>query len=139
MNARIFIATLGIFITLIVLTYGCSADRSYRDEYINLLEEKLSNQSPIPAEATIVEELSEEEVRTQTLDLLSFACGNTPSVSDVRVRKSAKDQWSVIVVIATDSIDPYGFEVYEKVFLSGTANGDIIEFKNVEALIERCE
>jgi hypothetical protein len=139
MNARIFIATLGIFITLIVLTYGCSADRSYRDEYINLLEEKLSNQSPVPAEATIVEELSDEEVRTQTFDLLSFACGNTPSVYDVRVRKSAKDQWSVIVVIATDSIDPYGFEVYDKVFLSGTANGDIIEFKNVEALIERCE
>ena len=67
MNARIFIATLGIFITLIVLTYGCSADRSYRDEYRNLLEEKLSNQSPVPAEATIVEELSDEKFELKLL------------------------------------------------------------------------
>lgn len=138
MNTRILIATLGIFVTLIVLTYGCSADRSYRDEYIQLLEEKLSNQA-LPEVQEISNELSEDDVRMQAMDLLAFACGNTPMVSEVRVRKSSKEQWSVIVVIATDSIDPYGFEVYEKIYLSGTLNGDVLDFKNVEALIARCE
>ena len=138
MNTRILIATLGIFVTLIVLTYGCSADRSYRDEYIQLLEEKLSNQA-LPEVQEISNELSEDDVRMQAMDLLAFACGNTPMVSEVRVRKSTKEQWSVIVVIATDSIDPYGFEVYEKIYLSGTLNGDVLDFKNVEALIARCE
>ena len=138
MNTRILIATLGIFVTLIVLTYGCSADRSYRDEYIQLLEEKLSNQT-LPEVQEITDELSEDDVRMQAMDLLAFACGNTPMVSEVRVRKSSKEQWSVIVVIATDSIDPYGFEVYEKIYLSGILNGDVLDFKNVEALIARCE
>jgi hypothetical protein len=138
MNTRILIATLGIFVTLIVLTYGCSADRSYRDEYIQLLEEKLSNQA-LPEVQEISNELSEDDVRMQAMDLLAFACGNTPMVSEVRVRKSSKEQWSVIVVIATDSIDPYGFEVYEKIYLSGSLNGDVLDFKNVEALIARCE
>lgn len=138
MNTRILIATLGIFVTLIVLTYGCSADRSYRDEYIQLLEEKLSNQA-LPEVQEISNELSEDDVRMQAMDLLAFACGNTPMVSEVRVRKSSKEQWSVIVVIATDSIDPYGFEVYEKIYLSGILNGDVLDFKNVEALIARCE
>jgi hypothetical protein len=138
MNTRILIATLGIFVTLIVLTYGCSADRSYRDEYIQLLEEKLSNQT-LPEVQEISDELSEDDVRLQAMDLLAFACGNTPMVSEVRVRKSSKEQWSVIVVIATDSIDPYGFEVYEKIYLSGILNGDVLDFKNVEALIARCE
>jgi len=138
MNTRILIATLGIFVTLIVLTYGCSADRSYRDESIHLLEEKLSNQT-LPEIPLGTNELSEDDVRMQAMDLLAFACGNTPMVSEVRVRKSSQEQWSVIVVIATDSIDPYGFEVYEKVYLSGTINGDVIDFKNVEALISRCE
>jgi len=138
MNTRILLASLGIFGTLIVLTYGCSADRSYRDEYIQLLEEKLSNQT-LPEVQEISDELSEDDVRMQAMDLLAFACGNTPMVSEVRVRKSSQEQWSVIVVIATDSIDPYGFEVYDKVYLSGTINGDVIDFKNVEALISRCE
>ena len=138
MNTRILIATLGIFVTLIVLTYGCSADRSYRDEYIQLLEEKLSNQT-LPEVQEITDELSEDDVRMQAMDLLAFACGNTPMVSEVRVRKSSQEQWSVIVVIATDSIDPYGFEVYEKIYLSGILNGDVLDFKNVEALIARCE
>ena len=138
MNTRILIATLGIFVTLIVLTYGCSADRSYRDEYIQLLEEKLSNQT-LPEVQEITDELSEDDVRMQAMDLLAFACGNTSMVSEVRVRKSSKEQWSVIVVIATDSIDPYGFEVYEKIYLSGILNGDVLDFKNVEALIARCE
>lgn len=138
MNTRILIATLGIFVTLIVLTYGCSADRSYRDEYIQLLEDKLSNQT-LPEVQEISDDLSEDDVRMQAMDLLAFACGNTPMVSEVRVRKSSKEQWSVIVVIATDSIDPYGFEVYEKIYLSGTLNGDVLDFKNVEALIARCE
>ena len=138
MNTRILIATLGIFVKLIVLTYGCSADRSYRDEYIQLLEEKLSNQA-LPEVQEISNELSEDDVRMQAMDLLAFACGNTPMVSEVRVRKSSKEQWSVIVVIATDSIDPYGFEVYEKIYLSGSLNGDVLDFKNVEALIARCE
>jgi|GEM_PF-1412123 len=138
MNTRILIASLGIFVTLIVLTYGCSADRSYRDEYIQLLEEKLSNQSA-PAIEEGSDAITEDEVRTQALDLLAFACGNTPMISEVRVRKSAQHQWSVIMVIATDSIDPYGYEVYEKVFLSGILNGDVIDFQNVEALIALCE
>lgn len=138
MNTRILIATLGIFVTLIVLTYGCSADRSYRDEYIQLLEEKLSDQA-LPEVQESADELSEDDVRMQAMDLLAFACGNTPMVSEVRVRKSSKEQWSVIVVIATDSIDPYGFEVYEKIYLSGILNGDVLDFKNVEALIARCE
>ena len=138
MNTRILIATLGIFVTLIVLTYGCSADRSYRDEYIQLLEDKLSNQT-LPEVQEISDDLSEDDVRMQAMDLLAFACGNTPMVSEVRVRKSSKEQWSVIVVIATDSIDPYGFEVYEKIYLSGILNGDVLDFKNVEALIARCE
>lgn len=138
MNTRILIATLGIFVTLTVLTYGCSADRSYRDEYIQLLEEKLSNQTLSEFEE-ISDELSEDDVRMQAMDLLAFACGNTSMVSEVRVRKSSKEHWSVIVVIATDSIDPYGFEVYEKIYLSGILNGDVLDFKNVEALIARCE
>lgn len=138
MNTRILIATLGIFVTLIVLTYGCSADRSYRDEYIQLLEEKLSDQA-LPEVQESADELSEDDVRMQAMDLLAFACGNTPMVSEVRVRKSSKEQWSVIMVIATDSIDPYGFEVYENIYLSGILNGDVLDFKNVEALIARCE
>jgi len=138
MNTRLLLGTLGIFITFIILAYGCSSDRTYRDEYIQLLEEKLSNQTS-HAIQEVSYELSEDDVRLQALDLLSFACGNTPMVSEVRVRKSSQDQWSVIVVIATDSIDLYGFEVYEKVYLTGSLNGDVIDFKNVEALIARCE
>ncbi|MEY2970832.1 MAG: hypothetical protein RLZZ599_1205 [Bacteroidota bacterium] len=138
MNTRLLLGTLGIFTTLILLAYSCSSDRSYRDEYIQLLEEKLANQS-LPESLEVSTELTEEDVRIQTLDLLSFACGSSSQISDVRVRKSAQDKWSVLVVLSSDSIDQYGFEVYDKIFLTGVVNGDILEFKNLEELIEICE
>ncbi len=139
MNTRLLIGTLGIFTSLILLAYGCSADRSYRDEYIQLLEEKLSNQSTAP-EAIEEKLIDEDDVRAQVIDVLNFACGSSSSIQDIRVRQSSKEDWSVIVVLETDSIDKFGFNVQKKIYLEGSAEaGGIIEFENLDKLLSECE
>jgi len=139
MNTRLLLGTLGIFITFIILAYGCSSDRTYRDEYIQLLEEKLSNHS---SSHEIIEEkeIDEDDVRAQVIDVLNFACGTSSSIKDIRVRQSSLDNWSVIVVLETDSIDNFGFNVQRRIFLEGSVvDGGIVEFENINKLLLECE
>lgn len=129
---------LGIFATLILLAYGCQTDRTYRDEYIQLLEERINSISPAPEEAPS-DLLSQQEIMEQVEEVIDFACGSENLVKDIRVRQNALNQWSILVELQTDSIDPYGFLVSTRVLLEGEVNRGILEITNVSNLINACK
>lgn len=129
---------LGIFVTLILLAYGCQTDRTYRDEYIQLLEERINTLSPLPEEASS-DDLSQQEILDQVEEVIDFACGSEKLVKDIRVRQNAINEWSVLVELETDSIDPYGFLVSTRVLLEGEVNQGILEIANVNNLIDACK
>ena len=129
---------LGIFATLILLAYGCQADRTYRDEYIQLLEERINSISPAPEEAPS-DLLSQQEIMEQVEEVIDFACGSENLVKDIRVRQNALNEWSILVELQTDSIDPYGFLVSTRVLLEGEVNRGILEIANVSNLINACK
>jgi len=128
---------LGIFATLILLAYGCQTDRTYRDEYIQLLEERINSISPAPEEAPS-DLLSQQEIMEQVEEVIDFACGSENLVKDIRVRQNALNEWSILVELQTDSIDPYGFLVSTRVLLEGEVNRGILEIANVSNLINAC-
>ena len=129
---------LGIFATLILLAYGCQTDRTYRDEYIQLLEERINSISPAPEEAPS-DRLSQQEIMEQVEEVIDFACGSENLVKDIRVRQNALNEWSILVELQTDSIDPYGFLVSTRVLLEGEVNRGILEITNVSNLINACK
>ncbi|MDB9838479.1 hypothetical protein OAC36_00800 [bacterium] len=129
---------LGIFATLILLAYGCQTDRTYRDEYIQLLEERINSISPAPEEAPS-DLLSQQEIMEQVEEVIDFACGSENLVKDIRVRQNALNEWSILVELQTDSIDPYGFLVSTRVLLEGEVNRGILEITNVSNLINACK
>lgn len=129
---------LGIFATLILLAYGCQTDRTYRDEYIQLLEERINSISPAPEEAP-TDLLSQQEIMEQVEEVIDFACGSENLVKDIRVRQNALNEWSILVELQTDSIDPYGFLVSTRVLLEGEVNRGILEITNVSNLINACK
>ena len=129
---------LGIFATLILLAYGCQTDRTYRDEYIQLLEERVNSISPAPEEAPS-DLLSQQEIMEQVEEVIDFACGSENLVKDIRVRQNALNEWSILVELQTDSIDPYGFLVSTRVLLEGEVNRGILEITNVSNLINACK
>jgi hypothetical protein len=129
---------LGIFATLILLAYGCQTDRTYRDEYIQLLEERINSISPAPEEAPS-DLLSQQEIMEQVEEVIDFACGSENLVKDIRVRQNALNEWSILVELQTDSIDPYGFLVSTRVLLEGEVNRGILEIANVSNLINACK
>ena len=114
---------LGIFATLILLAYGCKTDRTYRDEYLQLLEERINSISPAPEEAPS-DLLSQQEIMEQVEEVIDFACGSENLVKDIRVRQNALNEWSILVELQTDSIDPYGFLVSTRVLLEGEVIGE---------------
>ena len=122
---------LGIFATLILLAYGCQTDRTYRDEYIQLLEERINSISPAPEEAPS-DLLSQQEIMEQVEEVIDFACGSENLVKDIRVRQNALNEWSILV-------DPYGFLVSTRVLLEGEVNRGILEIANVSNLINACK
>jgi hypothetical protein len=129
---------LGIFATLILLAYGCQTDRTYRDEYIQLLEERINSISPALEEAPS-DLLSQQEIMEQVEEVIDFACGSENLVKDIRVRQNALNEWSILVELQTDSIDPYGFLVSTRVLLEGEVNRGILEIANVSNLINACK
>ena len=129
---------LGIFATLILLAYGCQTDRTYRDEYIQLLEERINSISPAPEEAPS-DLLSQQEIMEQVEEVIDFACGSENLVKDIRVRQNALNEWSILVELQTDSIDPYGFLISTRVLLEGEVNRGILEIANVSNLINACK
>ena len=129
---------LGIFATLILLAYGCQTDRTYRDEYIQLLEERINSISPAPEEAPS-DLLSQQEIMEQVEEVIDFACGSENLVKDIRVRQNALNEWSILVELQTDSIDPYGFLISTRVLLEGEVNRGILEITNVSNLINACK
>ena len=128
---------LGIFATLILLAYGCQTDRTYRDEYIQLLEERINSISPALEEAPS-DLLSQQEIMEQVEEVIDFACGSENLVKDIRVRQNALNEWSILGELQTDSIDPYGFLVSTRVLLEGEVNRGILEIANVSNLINAC-
>lgn len=128
---------LGIFATLILLAYGCQTDRTYRDEYIQLLEERINSISPALEEAPS-DLLSQQEIMEQVEEVIDFACGSENLVKDIRVRQNALNEWSILVELQTDSIDSYGFLVSTRVLLEGEVNRGILEIANVSNLINAC-
>ncbi|MDA9946039.1 MAG: hypothetical protein P8H60_02875 [Schleiferiaceae bacterium] len=138
MTTRLIVGMLGIFATLILLAYGCQTDRTYRDEYIQLLEERINSISPAPEEAPS-DLLSQQEIMEQVEEVIDFACGSENLVKDIRVRQNALNEWSILVELQTDSIDPYGFLVSTRVLLEGEVNRGILEIANVSNLINACK
>jgi len=138
MTTRLIVGMLGIFATLILLAYGCQTDRTYRDEYIQLLEERVNSISPAPEEAPS-DLLSQQEIMEQVEEVIDFACGSENLVKDIRVRQNALNEWSILVELQTDSIDPYGFLVSTRVLLEGEVNRGILEITNVSNLINACK
>ena len=138
MTTRLIVGMLGIFATLILLAYGCQTDRSYKDEYIRLLEDRISTMSPALEEAPM-DVLSQQEILEQVEEVINFACGTEKLVKDIRVRQNAVNKWSVLVELETDSIDHYGYLVTTRVSLEGAVNQGILEIANVNNLINACK
>tara|TARA_Y100000385_G_scaffold122170_1_gene126967 strand:+ start:284 stop:700 length:417 start_codon:yes stop_codon:yes gene_type:complete len=138
MTTRLIVGMLGIFVTLILLAYGCQTDRTYRDEYIQLLEERINTISSTQEEEPS-DVLSQQEILQQVEEVIDFACGSEKLVQDIRVRQNAVNEWSVLVELQTDSIDQYGFLVSTRVLLEGEVNQGILEIANVNNLINACK
>ena len=137
MTTRSIIGMLGVFASVLMLVYGCQADRSYRDQYIELLEERIDNILDSPEKSGALQ-LTEQDVLNQVLEAVDFACGSDKKIRDIRVRKNAPTKWSVLVELNTDSIDDYGFAVITKILLDGEESLGILEFSNINSLIESC-
>tara|TARA_B110000503_G_scaffold85096_1_gene129434 strand:+ start:1113 stop:1529 length:417 start_codon:yes stop_codon:yes gene_type:complete len=137
MTTRYTIGTLGVFVSLLMLAYGCQSDRSYRDEYIELLEERIDIILDSPEKSGEIQ-LTQKDVLNQVVDAIDFACGSDKTIRDIRVRKNAPTSWSVLVELNTDSIDDYGFPVTTKILLEGEENLGILEISNINNLIEAC-
>ena len=138
MTTRLIVGMLGIFVTLILLAYGCRADRSYRDEYIQLLEDRINAMTPA-LEDEPSNLLSQQDILKQVEEVIDFACGSEKLITDIRVRQNAVNEWSVLVELHTDSIDPYGFLVSERILLEGAVDQGILEIANLNNLIKACK
>lgn len=138
MTTRLIVGMLGIFVTLILLAYGCQSDRTYRDEYIQLLEDRINAMTTGPEDEPS-NLLTQQDILKQVEEVIDFACGSDKLIKDIRVRQNTVNEWSVLVELQTDSIDPYGFLVSKRILLEGAVDQGILEIANLNNLIKACK
>ena len=128
------LTTLVLFVAAVVISLGNR--KNYRDDYIRLLEDRLSidnvDVTPLP------EPLDAYEIQRQLREIIDFACQDFNTIKSIKSRKNSPDEWAVMITLNTDSIDDFG-EVYEeRIFLTAVDNQGIVEILDMNELIEIC-
>lgn len=110
--------------------------QNYRDDYIRLLEDRLSTDN---VDVTLLDEpLDAYEIQRQLREIIDFACQDFSTVKSIKSRKNSPDEWAVMITLDTDSIDAFG-EIYEqRIYLTAIDNQGIVEVLDMNKLIELC-
>lgn len=128
------LTTLVLFVAAVVISLGNR--KNYRDDYIRLLEDRLSidnvDVTPLP------EPLDAYEIQRQLREIIDFACQDFNTIKSIKSRKNSPDEWAVMITLDTDSIDVFG-EIYEEIiYMTAIDNQGIVEILDMSELIEFC-
>lgn len=128
------LTTLVLFVAAVVMSLGNR--QNYRDDYIRLLEDRLSTDN---VDVTLLDEpLDAYEIQRQLREIIDFACQDFSTVKSIKSRKNSPDEWAVMITLDTDSIDAFG-EIYEqRIYLTAIDNQGIVEVLDMNKLIELC-
>lgn len=128
------LTTFALFVAAVILLFGNR--QNYRDDYIRLLEDRLTTDNVHVTPLT--EPLDVYEIQRQLREIIDFACQDFNTIKSVKSRKNSPDEWAVMITLNTDSIDDFG-EVYEeRIFLTAVDNQGIVEILDMNELIEIC-
>lgn len=128
------LTTLALFVAAVILSFGNR--QNYRDDYIRLLEDRLTTDNVHVTPLT--EPLDAYEIQRQLREIIDFACQDFNTIKSIKSRKNSPDEWAVMITMNTDSIDDFG-EVYEeRIFLTAVDNQGIVEILDMNELIEIC-
>jgi hypothetical protein len=128
------LTTFALFVAAVILSFGNR--QNYRDDYIRLLEDRLTTDNVHVTPLT--EPLDVYEIQRQLREIIDFACQDFNTIKSIKSRKNSPDEWAVMITLNTDSIDDFG-EVYEeRIFLTAVDNQGIVEILDMNELIEIC-
>ena len=128
------LTTFALFVAAVILLFGNR--QNYRDDYIRLLEDRLTTDNVHVTPLT--EPLDVYEIQRQLREIIDFACQDFNTIKSIKSRKNSPDEWAVMITLNTDSIDDFG-EVYEeRIFLTAVDNQGIVEILDMNELIEIC-
>lgn len=128
------LTTLVLFVAAVVISLGNR--ENYRDDYIRLLEDRLSTDNvDVPP---LNEPLDAYEIQRQLREIIDFACQDFSTIESIKSRKKSPDEWAVMITLDTDSIDVFGEIYLERIYLTAIDNQGIVEILNMNELIEFC-
>ena len=128
------LTTLVLFVAAVVISLGNR--ENYRDDYIRLLEDRLSidNVDVTP----LAEPLDAYEIQRQLREIIDFACQDFNTIKSIKSRQNSPDEWAVMITLDTDSIDVFR-EIYEEIiYMTAIDNQGIVEILDMSELIEFC-
>lgn len=128
------LTALVLFVAAIVISLGNR--ENYRDDYIHLLEDRLSTDNVHVTPLT--EPLDAYEIQRQLREIIDFACQDFSTIKSIKSRKNSPDEWAVMITLDTDSIDAYGEIFEERIYLTARDNQGIVEIQNMNDLIGLC-
>jgi hypothetical protein len=139
MSSKTTIGITSCLCLLLLLAYACQNDSSYKDEYILLLEEKISKNTENSNLEENVHILSRAEVLLQVDGIIDFACDDRSKLIERKVMQNNRSDWFVLLTLRTDSIDSFGFDIERTLLLNGKVENGIFQILELNKLIEACE
>lgn len=130
-------------VIIAILTSSCGEDATYRQKYIELLENHVVELHKSSDDQGMVTEdsptIDRESVMRQSEEFYVFLCGDLENLLDLRVSEKSKNQWYILYKIKTPELDEYGFNIEKSVTFMVDANQEKLNFKESILSLGLCD
>lgn len=128
---------------LAILMSSCGEDVTYRQKYMELLENHLVElQKQSDDQSNVIDEIpaiDRESVLRQSEEFYLFLCGDLENLLDLRVTEKSKNQWYILFKIKTPELDEYGFNIEKSVTFMVDASQEKLNFKESTLSLGLCD
>jgi len=130
-----------LFSFAIIFLSSCGDDVTYKQKYIELLENHIQELQREEEQTELNEPIviDEDQVRRQAEEFYLFLCGDIDNLLDLRLTEKETNEWYILFRVKTSDLDEFGFAIEKNHTFSVTAKDGKLRFEDNTINLGLCD
>ena len=130
-----------LFSIAIIFLSSCGEDVTYKQKYIELLENHIQELQREEEQTEMNEPIviDEDQVRRQAEEFYLFLCGDIDNLLDLRLTEKETNEWYILFRVKTSDLDEFGFAIEKNHTFSVTAKEGKLRFEDNTINLGLCD
>ncbi|MCO4820408.1 MAG: hypothetical protein KC517_12375 [Bacteroidetes bacterium] len=130
-----------LFSIAIIFLSSCGEDVTYKQKYIELLENHIQELQREEEQTELNEPIviDEDQVRRQAEEFYLFLCGDIDNLLDLRLTEKETNEWYILFRVKTSDLDEFGFAIEKNHTFSVTAKEGKLRFEDNTINLGLCD